>query len=456
MEDIDGLWKCFSLKDQEDDKFDLSLMAGHDKPTLAAKFFTRRIINVEAVARTFKPLWQTKNSFSLQDVGDNMVLIEFEDQSDLERVLLGEPWSYDKYLIAFQRVGDGIAVEDLQFNRVDFWVQIHNLPILCMKKTVVETLGKSIGEVIRAQVHDEDSGSGRGLRVRVKVDITKPLNRGRRIGLSNGGEGWVSFQYKRLPNFCYWCGIPTHGEKDCEVWLKASEAEKEKEPEYGIWLRASQDRLLRRVQITVEGCSRSSGRPMGRKTEAAQPHQHPHGAAVVQPSPMEFDPTDMETAEYQGGINSVPDFTTQKSGTFEDQLREIDMALNFKSVITENKGTGGNVQTNGAEKWVGPNSPAILSKKVTAAPSETRSPLKEVTNISADLCQKPKVGTWKKLARAKGQGTSDTRRFTVAEKRACEDAIQVEEDDMRSVKSARVIENEFVAAEAGVQPRRIQ
>ena len=385
-----------------------------------------------------------------------MVLIKFEDQSDLKRVLLGEPWSYDKYLITFQQVGNGIAVEDLQFNRVDFWVQIHNLPILCMKKSVAETLGRSIGEVIRAQVHDEDSGSGRGMRVRVKVDITKPLNRGRRIGLSNGGEGWVSFQYERLPNFCYWCGIPTHGEKDCEVWLKTSEAEKDKEPEYGLWLRASQDRVLRRVQITVEGWSRSSGKPMGRKTEAAQPNQYPQGAVVVQPSPMEFDPTDMETEEYQGGINSVPDFTTQKSSTFEDQLREIDMALNFKSVITENTGTSGNVQTNGAEKWVGPNSLAILSKKVTAATNETRSPLRDLTNTSAGLSQKPKVGTWKKLACAKGQGTTDTRRFIVAEKRACEDVIQVEEEDMRSMKSARVLENEFISAAAGVQPRRIQ
>jgi hypothetical protein len=56
MEDLDGLWKRFSLQEQEDEKFDLSSMAQQDKPTLAAKFFTRRNINVEAVARTFKPL----------------------------------------------------------------------------------------------------------------------------------------------------------------------------------------------------------------------------------------------------------------------------------------------------------------------------------------------------------------------------------------------------------------
>ena len=91
MEDIEGLWKSFSLNDQEDDKFDLSSMAQQVKPTLAAKFFTRRTINVKAVAWTFKPLCQTKNSFSLQDVGENIVLIEFDDGSDLERVLLGEP-----------------------------------------------------------------------------------------------------------------------------------------------------------------------------------------------------------------------------------------------------------------------------------------------------------------------------------------------------------------------------
>ena len=175
MEDIDGLWKRLSLKDQEDDKFDLSSMTQQAKPTLAAKFFTRRTINIEIVARTFKPLWQTKNSFSLQDVGDNIVLIEFEERSDLERVLLWEPWSYDKYLIAFQQMGDGIAVEELPFNKVDFWVQIHNLPILCMKKSVVETMGKSIGEVLRAQVHEEEVGSGRCMRIRIRVDITKPL-----------------------------------------------------------------------------------------------------------------------------------------------------------------------------------------------------------------------------------------------------------------------------------------
>jgi hypothetical protein len=132
------------------------------------------------------------------------------------------------------------------------------------------------------------------------------------------------------------------------------------------------------------------------------------------------------------------------------------MALNFNSVTTENIETGGKAQTNGSEKGVGPNSPAILSKKVIGATNDIRSPLRDLTNTSAGLSQKPKVGTWKKLARAKRQGTNDTRRVTVAEKRACEDVIQVEEDEMRSMKSTRVLENDFISVAASVQPCRIQ
>jgi hypothetical protein len=256
MDDLDGLWKRLSLNDKEDNIFDLSSDVQPDKPTLAAKFYTRRVINVEAIARTFKPLWQTRKSFSIQDVGDNMVLIEFEDAADMERVLLGEPWSYDKYLIAFHRLSNDIAVENLPFHQVDFWVQLHNLPILSMKRKVAMAMGGYIGEVLPSPTQEEEASNGKYMRVRVRVDITKPLCRGRKIGLSNGAEGWVSFQYERLPNFCYWCGIPTHGERDCEEWLRTPENLREKPLEYGIWLRAAGERSSRRVQVTVEGSSR--------------------------------------------------------------------------------------------------------------------------------------------------------------------------------------------------------
>ena len=53
-------WKKLSLLEAEGKKHDLSKEKRTAEYVLAAKFFTRRSINVEAVARTFRPLWRTK------------------------------------------------------------------------------------------------------------------------------------------------------------------------------------------------------------------------------------------------------------------------------------------------------------------------------------------------------------------------------------------------------------
>ena len=47
---------------------------------------------------TFKPLWNPIGELRIRDVGENILLFEFEVVLDLERVLEFEPWSYDKNL----------------------------------------------------------------------------------------------------------------------------------------------------------------------------------------------------------------------------------------------------------------------------------------------------------------------------------------------------------------------
>ena len=58
------------------------------------------------------------------------------------------------------------------------------------------------------------------IRVWVKVDISKPLCRGRVLSLENGKELWVSFKYEQLPNLCCWCYSLIHDNQDCELWIE--------------------------------------------------------------------------------------------------------------------------------------------------------------------------------------------------------------------------------------------
>lgn len=62
---------------------------------LAAKFLMKRTLKVEAVARTFRPLWRKNESFCVSNAGNNILLFEFELEVDVEKVLQGEPWLFD-------------------------------------------------------------------------------------------------------------------------------------------------------------------------------------------------------------------------------------------------------------------------------------------------------------------------------------------------------------------------
>nr|POE69952.1 hypothetical protein CFP56_57753 [Quercus suber] len=114
---------------------------------LAAKFFSRRSVNVDSVARTFRPLWRSSGNFHANDAKNNHVVFTFELEEDVEKVLMGEPWSFDRHLVAFTRYDGSVPVQDLHFDRVSFWVQIHRLPFSHLTEEIAFCLGETIGPV---------------------------------------------------------------------------------------------------------------------------------------------------------------------------------------------------------------------------------------------------------------------------------------------------------------------
>ena len=253
MEAIEGLWERFSLSEQEGNMVDLADAPSHPKSFLAAKFLTRRTLNIEAVARTFMPLWKTEHGFSIRDMNDNKLIFVFEEEVDRERVMLGEPWAYDKYLVILQWIEEEEAIEEVDFGATSFWVQLHGLPVRRINPEVASILGSSLGKVDPISAGEAHAEGGHAMRIRVSIDITNPLCRGRLTRSEKGCEAWISFKYERLSNFCYWCGQVTHSDKDCAYWLCNKDKLKVEDQQYGPWLRASTERPWRKTEIKVAG-----------------------------------------------------------------------------------------------------------------------------------------------------------------------------------------------------------
>ena len=158
---------------------------------------------MEAIARTFKLIWHTKKGLEVWDMGDHRVLFVFTEDSDVEKVFAGEPWFFNKNLVALKRVGSHTDLKSLVFDRACFWLQVHDLPLGSLKMRVAKQIVSAVGEVVQSEENSDEYEGSNFVHVRVSIDITKPLSRGRKIGKSNGEESWASFKYERLPNLCY-------------------------------------------------------------------------------------------------------------------------------------------------------------------------------------------------------------------------------------------------------------
>ena len=220
MDEVLSEWKKLSLTDEEGAKRSLTKSKNlrRKEYVIAAKFLTKRALNVDANGRTIKPLWRARNEFKIREVGEHTLLFVFELEIDTERVLAQEPWSFDKHLILLQRYDYSIPAKQLRFTKITFWVQIHGLPLRLLDPETAIELGETLGEVLTDEGEKEMVG-GDFVWVRVRIDVSKPLSRGRRVVTDDGTKTWVSFKYKKLTNFCYWCGMVTHDEKECEKWL---------------------------------------------------------------------------------------------------------------------------------------------------------------------------------------------------------------------------------------------
>ncbi|XP_075665471.1 uncharacterized protein LOC142635150 [Castanea sativa] len=155
---------------------------------------------------------------------------------DVDRVHMGEPWSYEKHLVSLCRMEKSVAVKDLVFDRIPFWVQIHDLPVGDMNPKAAAEIGRVCGEVhqgIREWGNQEGSSF---MRIRVRVDTTKPLCRRHKIRHEDREVGWIRFKYKRLPNICYWCGRLSHSDKDCELWIQSQGSLTEMDRQFSAWL----------------------------------------------------------------------------------------------------------------------------------------------------------------------------------------------------------------------------
>ena len=77
MEDLIKYWNRLTLS-QRRSRFLSQQKLSSKEFLIAAKFLTKRVLNIDAIARTFNPLWCCRNGFRVHNLGDHKFLLSLK------------------------------------------------------------------------------------------------------------------------------------------------------------------------------------------------------------------------------------------------------------------------------------------------------------------------------------------------------------------------------------------
>ncbi|XVE77534.1 hypothetical protein DITRI_Ditri13aG0070800 [Diplodiscus trichospermus] len=181
MEDeLEVMCNRLTLTEEEDDDAVLierswveeGVQAG--KNCLIERLLINKAYNIEAMRTIFTKLWKLKARLVVKKIGKQLFIFQFGDGSDKDKLLVRQPWLFNKALLVLQQF-DGMQVpESINMDWCPFWVQIHRLSLGMMSKKIGVVIGKSLGDV-------EEVDTGYGTVIRVHTNISKLLKRGKNI-----------------------------------------------------------------------------------------------------------------------------------------------------------------------------------------------------------------------------------------------------------------------------------
>lgn len=112
------------------------------KNCLSMKYY-----NYEAFKITMKEAWRLTKTLKYVEIGKEMMMAEFDNQHDKQRIMRDGPWNFNKSLILMKYFDGTQQVKSIDMTKAFFWVRVHNLPLMARSEFIGNVVGKSLGKL---------------------------------------------------------------------------------------------------------------------------------------------------------------------------------------------------------------------------------------------------------------------------------------------------------------------
>lgn len=180
-----------TLEDEEEGglAFDIGVEGGDTEVTgnidaklcLVGRFLVEGVVDFGAMKQTMAALWRPGKCVYIREVDSNLYLFQFYHELDVKRVVEGSPWSFNRKALIIARMKEGDVPRSICLNKLDLWVQVHDLRVGFMMERILKEIGNYIGVFIESCPKNFVGIWKEYLRVRVAIDVTLPLKRRMKI-----------------------------------------------------------------------------------------------------------------------------------------------------------------------------------------------------------------------------------------------------------------------------------
>ncbi|PON84023.1 Zinc knuckle CX2CX4HX4C [Trema orientale] len=201
---------------------------------LVGRVFGNKIVNREGLSDVAEQVWHTSRKVRVESMGvTNIFMFHFGCKADRQRVISGVPWNFGNQLMSLLKPKGVGLVSSIDFTKIPFEIQFHNVPIVCKSDKCARLWGELIGPIM-----DTDT-EGPMMLARVIIDVTKPLRLGLRVFTDNDSDDVsIPIQYEYLLEFCFGCGIIGHKLRECPEEEGLVSTRRPRVNRYGDWRKA--------------------------------------------------------------------------------------------------------------------------------------------------------------------------------------------------------------------------
>jgi hypothetical protein len=185
------------------------------KNNIIGKLLAQKQISKQVLFSSLSGIWCNPAGFKITELENNLYQFTFEKESDINRILKGEPWIIRNVWLKLYLWNRNTNIQELDFSHAPLWIKVWGLPLHCKTVEMGHQLGAQIGKVEEAAIY-EYPNNAKIIKVKIQFNLSNPVLAGMYIGNQNDGINWVDFRYENLPLVCFKCGLIGHSNENCE------------------------------------------------------------------------------------------------------------------------------------------------------------------------------------------------------------------------------------------------